>query len=79
MIYFHRLQYNVQLPNILIKNLDDAKYCYICRNGCFSSYIRQVCDFSPAMIALEYQWTNKRVKLECYFCSKKCFMEKYDL
>ncbi|XP_012216848.1 leucine-rich repeat protein 1-like [Linepithema humile] len=71
-----RLQYNVRLPNILSKNLDEAKYCYTCGNACFGSYIRKVNSFSPAMIALEYQWAEKHAKLECYFCSTKCFYGK---
>lgn len=75
-IYFYRLQKELRLPNILNKYLDDTKYCYVCRNACFGSYIRKVHNFQPDIIALEYQWTLNQSKIECYFCSNKCFYAK---
>ncbi|XP_043265175.1 leucine-rich repeat protein 1 [Colletes gigas] len=60
-----------QIPGVLVKYLNEAKYC-ICGNPCFKSYVRQFrwCRFHS--ITSNVKSSVDVVPFDCYFCSLIC-------
>lgn len=74
-----RQPYNSKLiPSTLVTYLDDVKYCCVCGNACFKSYIRRYVQFNLNDISFEIKHTASEipVNFDCYFCSVVC-SQKY--
>ncbi|XP_076633520.1 leucine-rich repeat 47 [Colletes latitarsis] len=60
-----------RIPGVLVKYLDEAKYC-ICGNSCFNSYIRQFRCCRLYSTTSNVKSSVDDVPFDCYFCSLIC-------
>ncbi|XP_029661432.1 leucine-rich repeat protein 1 [Formica exsecta] len=69
-----RITYDASLiPYTLVQYLDEAKYCFSCKNACFDRYSRIFTHFYSSKFSIHIKNTlNQPFKFECYFCSMTC-------
>lgn len=76
-----RITYDASLiPYTLVRYLDEGKYCFCCKNACFYFYSRLYSDFRQHEYTVKMLCpSNRLIKYEYYFCSKKCYNNLYML
>ncbi|XP_050466544.1 leucine-rich repeat protein 1 [Cataglyphis hispanica] len=69
-----RITYDASLiPYTLVQYLDEAKYCFSCKDACFDCYSKVFTHFYSSKFSMHIKNTlNQPFKFECYFCSMTC-------
>ncbi|XP_011866957.1 PREDICTED: plant intracellular Ras-group-related LRR protein 1-like isoform X2 [Vollenhovia emeryi] len=73
-------QVAAKIPAILVRYLDEAKYCCNCGKACFDRHIREITDRIPYSIVATYVLKmTKTLQFECYYCSMYCSNQYHHL